>query len=371
MSLRGAPSFCFTKTKQQGDVAVLRLPRPDGLAMTEKNDMKKNFKINELNVEESPLFWPAVLKGDTLFVLNETLVPQKIQYEKVKNVKDAVKVIREMKTRAFGQFLVVLSTFLVELKLNQSLAPQALVKHLEKVADALNNSRPTFPFAEVTSIVTYWAGQALKEKKPVKEYVEKNISGYLMGIRMKRLGRVKEIAGILEDGDSVLTHCNVSGELAMASALCKKHGKKVSFFATETRPYLQGAKLTVWELRMSGASVTLIADNAVASVMDAGFVNKVIVGSDRNCANGDFANKIGTYQIAVLAKEFGIPFYVLTQPSTKVKKGSDMPIEVRDAKELLEYEGKKWILEKVDGFYPGFDVVPHKLVTRAIPLMVS
>src|SRR6185369_3759867 len=118
-------------------------------------------------------------------------------------------------------------------------------------------------------------------------------NGYLFGIRMRRLDRVKRIAAVIKDGDSVLTHCNVSGELAMASKICQKEGKEVHFFATETRPYFQGAKLTVWELERMGADVTLIADNAVGTVMADRLVNKVIVGSDRSCANGDFANKIG------------------------------------------------------------------------------
>ena len=117
-----------------------------------------------------------------------------------------------------------------------------------------------------------------------------------------------------------------------------------------------------------GAAVTLIADNAVGSVMADGLVNKVIVGSDRSCANGDFANKIGTYQIAVLAKEFGVPFYVLTQPSNRVKKGADMPIELRDPNELLRFNGIKVFKGNVKGFYPGFDIIPHQLVTGAVAI---
>ena len=100
-------------------------------------------------------------------------------------------------------------------------------------------------------------------------------------------------------------------------------------------------------------------------------VNKVIVGSDRNCANGDFANKIGTYQIAVLAQEFGIPFYVLTQPSNKVQKGEDIPIEIRDAEELLSYEGKRIVEGNVDAYYPAFDVVSKDFVTEPIAIEVG
>jgi eIF-2B alpha/beta/delta-like uncharacterized protein len=156
----------------------------------------------------------------------------------------------------------------------------------------------------------------------------------------------------------------------MAAAICQRQDKEVHFFATETRPYFQGAKLTCWELQRMGAQVTLIADNAVGSVMADGLVNKVVVGSDRSCADGDFANKVGTSPIAVLAEEFGIPFYVLTQPSNKIKTGKDIPIEIRDADELLIFEGKKIVDGAVGGFYPGFDVVPHQLITEAVAIDV-
>ena len=322
------------------------------------------------SIKESPLFWPAKLKGKVLWVLDETQIPKKMVYIKVMNTKQAVEVIRKMKTRAFGQFLVVLNTFLVELRSNSKLSAEKLAQKIEATAQALNASRPTFPFSEVTAIVVGWAKAALAQKMEIRGFVEKNILGYLMGIRARRLGRVQEIAAAIQDGDNVLTHCNVSGELAMAAAICKQQNKRVGFFATETRPYLQGAKLTCWELSRMGADVTLIADNAVGSLMADGMVNKVIVGSDRNCANGDFANKIGTYQIAVLAKEFDIPFYVLTQPSNKVKSGHDIPIEIRDQEELLTYNGKRIVPEKIEGFYPGFDVVPHEYVTKSIAINV-
>jgi methylthioribose-1-phosphate isomerase len=312
---------------------------------------------------ESLLFWPAYIKKNVLYVLDETLVPGKLKYIPVKNVKGAVSVIRQMKTRAFGQFLVVLNTFLLELN------PKGdLIKHLQAVAQELNNSRPTFPFAEVTGIVGGSAQKAQSEGKDVRIAVTKTIEGFLAGIRGRRLQRVNEIADVLKDGDSVLTHCNVSGELAMAASLALGQGKNVKFFATETRPYMQGAKLTVWEMQEARIPVTLVADNAVGSLMADGFVNKVIIGSDRSAANGDIANKIGSYQIAVLAREFRIPLIVLTQPSRGVASGVDMPIEIRDEDEFLVFNGKRIFAPKVKGFYPGFDVVPYQLITKAIAI---
>lgn len=322
-------------------------------------------------MKESPLFWPAKLDGKTLLVLDETLLPQKMRYIKVTNVKEAVKVIRDMKTRAFGQFLVVLNTFLLVLLNDKGESKEALIRDLEQAADALNKSRPTFPFSEVTGIVLSWVKKAQAENLDLKTFVTKNIFGFLAGIRARRLERVKQIAETIKDGNTVLTHCNVSGELAMAAQLCQEQNKRIKFFATETRPYFQGAKLTCWELKKAGADVTLVADNAVGSLLSRHLVDLVVVGSDRSCANGDIANKIGTYQIAVLAKEFGIPLYALTQPSNKIPEGKDIPIETRDPEEFLKFLGKRIAPNGVKGFYPGFDVVPHELIERPIILNVN
>ena len=137
------------------------------------------------------------------------------------------------------------------------------------------------------------AQKAYANGADVRSAVTKTVQGFLAGIRARRLQRVKEMAEVMKEGDCVLTHCNVSGELAMAASLARAQGKHVKFFATETRPYMQGAKLTVWELQKAKVPVTLVADNAVASLMADGLVNKVIIGSDRSAANGDIANKIG------------------------------------------------------------------------------
>ncbi|MDZ4243447.1 MAG: hypothetical protein U1D99_11515, partial [Candidatus Omnitrophota bacterium] len=213
----------------------------------------------QFSIKESPLFWPAKLDGGTLWVLDETLIPKQMKYIEVISTAEAVDVIRKMKTRAFGQFLVVLNTFLVEIRRNPRLSQPVLLKKIIRTADALNKSRPTFPFSEVTAVVVAWAKSAFEEGANIRQQLEQNIEGYLQGIRGRRLNRVIQIAEAIRSGDSILTHCNVSGELAMAAAICRLQGKSIRFFATETRPYLQGAKLTVWELRRAGADVTLVA----------------------------------------------------------------------------------------------------------------
>jgi methylthioribose-1-phosphate isomerase len=322
-------------------------------------------------MKESVLFWPVQFKDGKIFILDETRLPQKTAYIKVTDIKGAVAAIREMKTRAFGQFLVVLYSFLLIIEKNKGASATALMTKLNQAAEALNNSRPTFPFKEVTDIIMGWARQFHRTGQDLPQNLSRNINYFLAGIRAKRLQRCEKIAALIQDGDSILTHCNVSGELVMAAQICRSRHKKVSFFATETRPYLQGARLTTWELKMAGFPVTLITDNAVAKILREKMVDKVIVGSDRSCANGDIANKIGTYQIALLAREFKVPFYVLNQPSQKVACGRDMPIEIRNEKEILFFKKKRIAPLGTAAFYPAFDVTPRELIEGTVSIDVQ
>jgi methylthioribose-1-phosphate isomerase len=319
-------------------------------------------------MKESILFWPVRLEGTTLMILDETKIPQKITYLKVKDLGGAIDAVVEMKTRAFGQFLTVCYTFVLELKKAKDKDARGQMAVLEKVAIAFNNSRPTFPFEEVTSMMLGFARKAALGPDFSDGFIA-GVEGFLeKGIRQQRYRRAEEASRCVKDGDAVLTHCHVSGEMSLIGEFCRRDSKKVRFFATETRPYFQGSRLTAWELQQEGFDVTLVPDNAVAQLMRDGKVACVIVGSDRSAKNGDFANKIGTYQIALLAKHFHIPFYVLVQPSDKLQSGEDIPIEIRDEKELLFFEGRRLAPKGARAFYPGFDVVPHALVTRHIAI---
>ena len=183
-------------------------------------------------------------------------------------------------------------------------------------------------------------------------------------------------ADLLPDGARVLTHCN-AGALATAghgtalgvirSAVAA--GKRIAVYADETRPFLQGARLTAWELQQDGIPVTLIADSAAGFLISRSQVDAVIVGADRVAANGDVANKIGTYPLAVVARRHGIPFYVACPLSTidiNVATGSDIPIEERSAEEVLGYRESRWAPEGVTAANPVFDVTPAELVTALI-----
>jgi methylthioribose-1-phosphate isomerase len=181
---------------------------------------------------------------------------------------------------------------------------------------------------------------------------------------------------LIPDGSTVLTHCN-AGALAtagMGTALAvvyaaRASGKNVSVFSDETRPLLQGARLTAWECRKMGVPVTILCDNAAGSVLRQGSVDRVVVGADRIAANGDAANKIGTYPLAVLAREHGVPFYVAAPLSTvdfDTPTGDDIPIEQRNPDEVTTPRGMRIAPDGVDALNPAFDVTPHKLIAAII-----
>ena len=183
-------------------------------------------------------------------------------------------------------------------------------------------------------------------------------------------------AELLHDGDRILTHCN-AGSLATAghgTALgvirsAVEAGKKLSVVAGETRPFLQGARLTVWEMMQENIPVTLITDNMVGHLMAKGDIDAVIVGTDRVAANGDVANKIGTYMIAVLAARHGIPFYVacpLSSLDLSLESGQGIPIEERGSAEVTGYGDVQWAAKGVAVRNPAFDVTPADLVTAII-----
>ena len=183
-------------------------------------------------------------------------------------------------------------------------------------------------------------------------------------------------AALIEDGFRILTHCNAGalatvdyGTVLAVVRTAHEQGKKIHVWVDETRPRLQGASLTAWELMRDGIPMTLIADNASGHLMRTGRVDIVLVGSDRTAANGDVANKIGTYKLAVLARENGIPFYPVVPTSTidlAVASGDDIPIEERDPREITHVRGCQIAPDGVRVYNPAFDVTPHRYVTGII-----
>jgi len=311
-----------------------------------------------MTMNTSPLFWPVFLKDEIIYILDETALPQKTVYLKAKNYRQACRAIRTMKTRAVGQVLLVFYVFLQIVRTNHG--KKNLHRLLEIAAKEINSSRPTLAFKVLTDMVLEWSKKGFPLEKCLRNFLEQ-----LKGFRIRQ---AEAASRMLKDKDVVLTHCNVSGLMPLIGQFCRKDKKTVSFYVTETRPYLQGARLSSWELRDQGFDVTIIADNMVAQVMHEGKIDKVIVGADNLAENGDIANKIGTYQIAILARHFKIPFYVLCPPRSRAKSGRQIKIEIRPEEELLEFNGKRIAPKGVKGYYPAFDITPKHLITRHIHL---
>ncbi len=247
-----------------------------------------------------------------------------------------------------------------------------------KICQEINRSRPT-------AVNLFWAVQRMRnlvEKNPIQKIEALKKTLIQEACRMlsediannKRLGFIGQ--KVISKRATVLTHCN-TGALATGgygTALgviraAKEAGKQIQVIANETRPCLQGARLTAWEMVKEHIPVTLITDNMGGDLMKKGFIDVVIVGADRIAANGDIANKIGTYSLAVLAREHGIPFYVAASCSTidlQTKTGEDIPIEERDEKEVTIVGGERIAPLGIKVLNPAFDVTPHAYLTGII-----
>jgi methylthioribose-1-phosphate isomerase len=253
-----------------------------------------------------------------------------------------------------------------------------LKRELDQICDIIGKTRPT-------AVNLFWAIRRMQEKfervriRPLaqikQDLIEESKRMYAEDIAANQaMGR--HGATLMPSEGGVLTHCN-AGALATAgygTALgviraAVEQGKKIHVYADETRPFLQGSRLTAWELMKDGIPTTVISDNMAGAVMKQGKIGAIVVGADRIAANGDVANKIGTYTVAILAKEHGIPFYVAAPISTvdlECPDGGSIPIEQRNAKEITHIAGRQMTPEGVSIENPAFDVTPAKYVTAII-----
>ncbi|MFU0800858.1 MAG: S-methyl-5-thioribose-1-phosphate isomerase [Xylanivirga thermophila] len=318
-------------------------------------------------------------RENALFLIDQTLLPRQKVIIECKTYKDVAKAIKEMNVRgapAIGvtaAYGMVLGAFEYD-----GDDKEAFFDYLNDVGDVIKGTRPT-------AVNLFWAVDRILNR--ADEVRDKDITSIKIVLEEEANRMAREDidtnrcmghygAQLLKDGDTVLTHCN-AGALATVdygTALgviraAVEEGKNISVFADETRPYLQGARLTAWELMEDNIPVTLITDNMAGYVMKKGLINAVIVGADRIAANGDVANKIGTYSVAVLAKENNIPFYVAAPISTldlDIKAGDDIPIEERSSMEVTHICGVPIAPEGVKVMNPAFDVTPNKYITGII-----
>jgi methylthioribose-1-phosphate isomerase len=294
-----------------------------------------------------PIRW----RGDSLDLLDQRLLPDKVSYVTCRTAEEVATAIRDMVVRgapAIGcaaAFGVVLS------------------KGTPESYDVLSKSRPT-------AVNLFWALERMRKAKDQKAEAEAIFAEDLAANHaMGKLG-----AELIPQNARIMTYCN-TGALATAGhgtalgVVRSSMQKNISVIACETRPYLQGARLTAWECAQEKIPCTLVTDNMAGHLISRGEVDLIIVGADRIAANGDVANKIGTYTLAVLAKRHGVPFYVAAPLSTfdaKIPDGSHIPIEERPAEEVTGYRGSRWAPEGVKVRNPAFDVTPAELVSALI-----
>lgn len=318
-----------------------------------------------------PIRWT----GESLELLDQRVLPFTVAHEICRSSDDVAAAIHALTVRGAPAIGIAAAwgVVLAARAVQANTAEEAL-HQLEPALQRLNAARPTavnlaWALARMRRVLAQ-AGSTWRE---VLEQEARAIETEDLAAN-RSMGRAG--AALIAQGSGVLTHCN-TGSLATAgfgTALGViragvAEGRIARVFATETRPWNQGARLTVWELQQDGIAPTLIADSAASHLMKTGQVQWVIVGADRICANGDTANKIGTYQLAIAAKRHGVKFMVVA-PSSTVDMGTQhgdlIEIEQRDPAELLAFQGRRTVAEGVQAWNPVFDVTPHDLIDAIV-----
>ncbi len=325
-------------------------------------DIAKKIKFKKLddtaNVFDIPAVWydKGIIK-----LIDQRLLPLNFELFEAKNITDVAYTIKEMVIRGAPAIGGMAAYGLAQAAVQQ--------EDLENAAEILRATRPTaYDLFYAIKHMLDSIDNGLDPLQTAEKYVAEIIS------RCRSIGRFGN--DLIKNGDKLLTHCN-AGALAtvdFGTALAPmrfahEHGKKIFVYVDETRPRLQGAKLTAWELYNEEIPHSLIVDNAAGFYLGRGEIDLVITGADRIASNGDAANKIGTYEKAVLAKENGVPFYIAAPRSTfdlNLKNGSDIPIEERNQNEVLMINDRPITISGVNSLNPAFDVTPNKYITAFI-----
>ena len=314
-------------------------------------------------------------QDNSVVILAQTRLPQETRYLELDDYRDVIDAIKRLEVRG-APAIGIAAAYGMALAVHQ--IGRYDTEFLGELGARFKDSRPTA--VNLFRAVDRMLSKASQLTSDDMEEVLATLWTEAEAIHEEDRKMCEQIgqhgATLLGDGDAILTHCN-AGALAtggIGTALgviytTYDQGKKLRVYADETRPLLQGARLTMWELMQAGIDVTLICDNTAGMLMKQGVINHVIVGADRIARNGDFANKIGTYSVAVLAKYHGVPFYVAAPGSTfddQTESGDDIIIEERASHEVTEGFGDRTAPEDAKVYAPAFDVTPFELVTSFI-----
>ena len=294
-----------------------------------------------------------------LLILDQTLLPEKKVFISIENTKQMTQAIKELKVRGANLIGVTAGFSLAQYAFKN---PKA--KNLRALARQLSLARPT-------AVHLAQAVQKIMKQKSPEEKLNQAIALYEEDKKACEL-MAKKAAPLIKNGDGILTYCNTgclaTAGIGTALGIIKqafKDNKTIHVYSCETRPLNQGARLTFWELQQEKIPCSLICDNMIAYLMSQKKIQKVFVGADRISKNGDTANKIGTYNLAVISRHFKVPFYVAAPTSTidsQLKAGKKIPIEQRAGKEISTY----WNKQKTNIINPSFDVTPRRLITKII-----
>jgi len=318
-------------------------------------------------------------KGDRVRILDQRRLPREVRYLDCRDASAVAEAIRTMAIRGAPAIGVAAAMGIALAAKNTRFnKPRAFAKAIEKVCNEMRQTRPT-------AVNLFWAVDRMKRildqvhvygvERTKTKLAEEALRIYEEDVKVNQ--KIGEFGRrLINSGDGVLTHCN-AGALATAgygTALgviyaAWGEGKRFHVFVDETRPMLQGCRLTAWELVQEKIPATVITDNMAGVLMKEGKIGLVLVGADRIARNGDTANKIGTYSLAVLSRYHGIPFYVAAPTSTldlSLASGRDIPIEERDVKEVTHFRGSPISPKGVKAFNPAFDVTPHSLIHAII-----
>ncbi|MEM1852249.1 MAG: S-methyl-5-thioribose-1-phosphate isomerase [Thermofilaceae archaeon] len=310
-------------------------------------------------------------------LINQLKLPHELEYIETDDWRRVADAIRRMEIRG-APAIGVAAAFAMALAATKSRAVmmEEFLTEMEVCANELRRTRPT-------AVNLFWAIErvlkSIREAATVEEAKERAVATALEIQRMdeeanRKIGEYGE--RLISDGDTVMTICN-AGSLATsyygtATAplyVAHEKGKRFRVIALETRPYLQGARLTAWELKMAGIEVKIATDNAIGIIMQRERVDLVLVGADRITRRGYVANKVGTYPLALMAREHGVPFYVAAPTSTfdlTIERGDEIPIEIRPSDEVTVIFGRRIAPPGVEALYYAFDVTPPKLITGII-----
>ncbi len=313
-------------------------------------------------------------------LIDQTRLPHETVILSYSDYRDVARAIVDMRVRG-APAIGVTAAFGVALAAQQSRAHDsaALLRDIEQAAAELRSTRPT-------AVNLFWAIERIvavaRAAAVHKDHVALRAAVLAEAQRMadediavnRRMGAFG--ATLVKDGASILTHCNAGGlatvDYGTALGVVRaawEQGKRLHVFVDETRPFLQGARLTAWELMQLGIPMTLITDNMAGHFMAQGKVDLVVVGADRIAANGDAANKIGTYSLSILARAHNIPFYIVAPTSTidlTLRSGDAIPIEERDPAEVTSLRGVPIAPAGVHAAHPAFDVTPHTNITAIV-----